>query len=252
MTMDVRLIRHATTVITVGDTKLLIDPMFSPQGTMEPAQPAEVSLRNPLVDLPCSIEDTMAVDAVLITHTHRDHLDDTAIRLLPKNLPLFCQPADLEKLKDHGFERVHAVDEAVDFADIRITRTGGQHGRGDMAAKMGPVSGFVLTAAGEPRVYLTGDSVWCDEVDLVLRTIQPDVVVAFAGGAAFTTGGAITMTAADIIEVCQAAPQAKVVAVHMEAWNHCLLRREQLQQVVNTAGLNQVVFIPTDGEVLQF
>ena len=44
------------------------------------------------------------------------------------------------------------------------SRTGGQHGTGEIAEMLAPVSGFVLRADGEPTVYVAGDTIWCDEV----------------------------------------------------------------------------------------
>jgi len=110
------------------------------------------------------------VDAILITHTHRDHLDEAAVRQLPKQVPLFCQPPDQEKLLQHGFEQVIAVEEQGEWKGIRLYRTGGRHGTGEIGEKMGPVSGFVLKAADgtEPTLYLTGDTVWCREVEQAL------------------------------------------------------------------------------------
>jgi hypothetical protein len=46
--------------------------------------------------------------------------------------------------------------------------------------------------------------------------------------------------------VCRAAPQAQVVAVHMEAINHCLLTRQELAEQAEAAGVR--VVIPEDGE----
>jgi hypothetical protein len=54
------------------------------------------------------------------------------------------------------------------------------------------------------------------------------------------------MTAGDVIRVCRAAPQAHVVAVHMEAINHCLLTRAELAKQAESAGVR--VVIPDDGE----
>jgi hypothetical protein len=56
------------------------------------------------------------------------------------------------------------------------------------------------------------------------------------------------MTAVDVLSVCRAAPEAKVIAVHMEAINHCLLTREQLAAEVKAASLRQNLRIPADGE----
>jgi L-ascorbate metabolism protein UlaG (beta-lactamase superfamily) len=44
------------------------------------------------------------IDAVLVTHLHRDHFDEAAERLLPRDIPVFCQPADAKRLGELGFD----------------------------------------------------------------------------------------------------------------------------------------------------
>ncbi len=53
---------------------------------------------------------------------------------------------------------------------------------------MGAVSGFVLAAAGEPTLYIAGDTIWCEEVRTALEQHQPDVVVVNAGAAQLAEG----------------------------------------------------------------
>jgi hypothetical protein len=85
-------------------------------------------------------------------------------------------------------------------------------------------------------------------VEEALREFRPEVVVLNVGAAQFLEGGPITMTADDIITVCQSAPDARVVGVHMEAINHCLLTRSDLAFQVEAARMSQQVAIPDDGE----
>jgi hypothetical protein len=59
------------------------------------------------------------------------------------------------------------------------------------------------------------------------------------------------MTADDVIQVCQAAPKAQVVAVHMEAINHCLLTRADLAFQLEAARVIGQVAIPGDGDWVQ-
>jgi L-ascorbate metabolism protein UlaG (beta-lactamase superfamily) len=116
---------------------------------------------------------------------------------------------------------------------------------------MGAVSGFVVRAEDSPTLYVAGDTVFCPEVEEALDAHEPDVVVVNAGGARFLEGDPITMTAEDVARVCHARPDALVVAVHMEAINHCLLTRDELRSELQREGLAQRVEIPADGETLQ-
>ena len=79
---------------------------------------------------------------------------------------------------------------------------------------------------------------------------RPDVIVVNAGGARFLEGGTITMEAADVAAVAEAAPGARVVAVHMEAINHCLETRADLAAALGGGGPGGRVAIPADGERL--
>ena len=69
-----------------------------------------------------------------------------------------------------------------------------------------------------------------------------------AGAAQFTSGGPITMTAQDVVNVANSAPKATVIAVHMEAINHCLLSRGALREELIGSGVASQVRVPEDGE----
>ena len=133
-----------------------------------------------------------------------------------------------------------------------MARTGGRHGTGEIGQRMGEVSGYVLRAPGEPALYVAGDTIWCDEVDDALAEHQPEVVVVNAGGARFEHGDPIVMDADDVIETAKAAARSAIVAVHLEALNHCLLARADLRAAVDAAGVGERVLIPADGEGLRF
>ena len=253
--MQIHFLRHATFVIAVQGMYILVDPMLSPAEAMAPVANAANDRRIPLVDLPLADEELRYmldhIDAVLVTHTHRDHWDQRAIELLSSDLPLFCQPEDLEAIRQAGFAAASAVEDAQTWRGIQFLRTGGQHGTGEIGARMGPVSGFVIRAAGEPTLYVAGDTIWCAEVEQALQHFTPDVTILNAGAAQFLTGGPITMDAGDVMAVARAAPQAELIAVHMEAINHCLLTRADLRAALAEAGLAERVTIPADGALIE-
>lgn len=254
--MEFKLIRHATMVVQMGGIRLLVDPMLSPKGVLAPVPKSPRMRPNPLVELPME-DDKLdgwlrSMDAVLVTHTHRDHFDDEAGRRIPKGMPIICQPEDAEKFEELGFTEIHPVIEVLVWNGIKISRTGGQHGKGLIRARMAPVSGFVLQTEKEPTVYIAGDTIWCPEVKDALTTFHPDVVVLNAGAARFLFGGRITMSGCDISRVAQQLPQSKIVAVHMEAFNHCLLTRQMLREFADHKEWSDFVHIPKDGECISF
>ena len=246
--MRLRLIRNATLHVRLAGRCVLVDPMLDPAGARPPVENTANPVRNPLVELPEPAEVVAGgLDGLIVTHLHRDHLDDTAVELLPKDLPLFGQPEDAERLRAHGFADVRPVDTELGWDGVRIARTAARHGTGRIGELMAPVSGFVLHAPGEPVLYLAGDTIWCDEVAEAIDAHAPDVVVVNAGAARFLEGDPIVMTADDVVAVARRAPGARVVVVHLEAVNHCPLTRADLHQRLRDEGLTDHVTVPEDG-----
>jgi L-ascorbate metabolism protein UlaG (beta-lactamase superfamily) len=247
--MNLQLVRHATLLVDFAGSRLLVDPMLGDPGTAPPIENSPNQRPNPLVPLPMTISEILrGIDAVLVTHTHRDHWDPAAAGAIAKKIPLFGQVEDEARFVKEGFTDVHPVAPELVFEGIQITRTGGQHGTGEVARMLAPVSGFVLRAPGEPTLYIAGDTIWCTEVDNALRHYNPAVTVVNAGGARFLQGDPITMTPEDVMAVCQAAPHTRVIAVHMEAINHCIVTRDDLRFQLDAERVLSQVEIPGDGE----
>lgn len=245
---SVQLIRNATTLLDVGDTTFLVDPMFTPQGEMPtvtdfPGVPEFLTTanqkRNPLVPLPAV---DLSYDAVVVTHRHPDHWDEAAREELDADVPLFCQPEEADEFADEDFTDVRPVDDETTFDGITIHRTPGQHGHGELAEGMAPVSGFVFE--GDETVYVAGDTIWYEPVEETLDEFEPDLVVLNGGEAQFDQGEPITMGVEDIAAV-RDVTEAAVVVVHMEAINHCLLTRDELRSAIED------IHVPEDGEQIR-
>lgn len=249
--MQIQLIRSATLVVSFAGHTLLVDPMLGPAGSMDPIESTPNPRRNPLVELPFdaqTLEGLLArIDAVLVTHTHRDHWDPAAIELLPKRMPILCQPEDAARIRADGFAEVLPIEARLTWRDIELVRTGGRHGTGEIGRQMAPVSGFALHAAGEGTLYIAGDTIFCPEVEEALLENGPDVTVVNAGAARFLSGDPIVMTAEDVVRVCLTLPTTRVIAVHMEALNHCPLTRNELREKIRAEGLLSRVEVPEDG-----
>lgn len=250
--MRIQLIRNATLWIEYAGLTILVDPMFSEAGANPPIMNSSNDRRNPLVPLPVDMHLLSNPDLVLVSHLHLDHWDPAAAKAVNKSAAVFCQPGDEEILRAAGFSRVQPVESTAHIQQIQIHRTSGQHGTGEIGLKMGQVSGYVLKAEGEPDLYLAGDTIWCDEVEEALGKFQPQVTVVHAGGARFITGDPIIMNEQDVIQLARCAPYTRIVAVHMEAINHCLVTRDDLGARVASEGLGSSVHIPQDGEWMDF
>ncbi len=250
--MQVQLIRHATLRVCISGLKFLVDPMLGAAGSMDPIANSPNPRRNPLVDLPFSCDELLKdIDGILVTHTHRDHWDDYASQCIPRSVRIICQPEDANRFHDLGFDDVRPIHSAAVFGYVAIYRTEGKHGTGEIGKKMGPVSGFMLRSRSGESLYIAGDTIYCNSVKDAMARYHPAYTIVNCGGARFLEGDPITMTAEDVIRVAKFRSDTQVIAVHMDAINHCVVTRDNLRQAIADANLSSRVLIPADGELLE-
>jgi len=245
--MQLQLIRSATLRLEYAHHRFVIDPYLAAKLTRPSYTGASP---NPLVDLPCSPQEVIAgIEMALISHLHSDHFDPAAQELLPKTIPILCQPGDAAEIESMGFRSVTPVKDTVNRQGIRITRTPCQHGTGAVLGEMGDAFGFVFEAVNEPTVYWAGDTIWCEVVAEMIHRMQPDVIITHSCGAMWGDQVLIVMDAAQTVAVCRAAPNSTVIATHMEALDHATVTREALRKYAETQGIKpRKLLIPLDGE----
>ncbi|MGC9935013.1 MBL fold metallo-hydrolase [Priestia aryabhattai] len=253
--MKINQIRNATIVVEYANKKFLIDPMLAEKGTYPPfPNSPRQDQNNPLVNLPTSVENIIeGIDAVIVTHLHLDHFDEAAQRILPKDIKLFVQnKEDATEVKNAGFQNVEVLQEDTVFEGIHLIKTKGEHGRGEILKLAGLVCGVVFKHQSEKTLYVAGDTVWYDEVQKVIDTHKPEIIVVNGGDNQFFEGGSLIMDKEDIYEVYKAAPNSQIIVVHMEAVNHWNLSREELKSFINEKGIVSIVSVPDDGESYTF
>lgn len=152
-------------------------------------------------------------------------------------------------MRERGFVDVRPIEEGLEWGALRLSRTDGRDGTGEIGERMAPVSGFVITTRDEPALYIAGDTIWCDEVREAVDRHKPEIV-ANAGGARFLAGDPITMTADDVVALARHATAARIVVVHLEAVNHCVETRMDLRARLRHEQLQERVSVPDDGDEL--
>ena len=256
--MKLHQIRNATLIVTYGGKRFLVDPYLADkdaypgfQGTMNS------EIRHPRVALSTPMDTILDFDALILTHLHPDHFDEAAVKLLPRDKPVFVQDySDAELIKSMGFGDVRPLGIETKFGDITLSRTRGQHGSDQAyiygAELLGNVMGVVFRAEGEKTLYLAGDTVWNQMVATNLEMFKPDVIVVAAGDAQVPGLGSIIMGTADVKTVHDAAANAQIIANHMETVNHSVLSRAELRAFANANGMSERLSIPADDEILAF
>ena len=124
------------------------------------------------------------------------------------------------------------------------------HGQGLAGMLMRPGAGYFIELAGDKTIYISGDTVMTQTVRHVLKDLRPDISILNAGTAALDFGKPILMPINEQLDFIRAAPGI-VIAVHLEAFNHCLTNRDMLKNAVSKAGLSGKVMIPADGELME-
>lgn len=245
-------------IIHSKEQRILVDPCLNPKGSLPPYTLFRKSPRlNPIVDLPPNSQSLLRqITCGLITHFrygHFDHLDKSGFRLLAqRQVPVYCSATDERSLRRH---HVHAIPLAMrkvsPFLTGKITAFPTAHGHGLAGMLMGPGAGYFIELPEDKSIYISGDTVMTQTVRKVLRDLRPDVSILNAGTAVLDFGRPILMPVDEQLDFIRTAP-GKVIAVHLDAFNHCLTTRVGLRDAVLKEGLYDKVMIPADGELMEF
>ena len=149
-------IGHASFLAALGGRQLLIDPIFS-------KRIAHIVPRScPPGLLPGQLP---AIDAVLISHCHYDHLDKPSILGLPQDVTLVAPLGVGPLLQGWGKSRVIELDwwQSVELDSVRVTLVPARHwSRRWLADTNHALWGGYVIETDTARVYHAGDSAWFD------------------------------------------------------------------------------------------
>ncbi len=251
-------IRNATLIINYAGKKILIDPWLAEKGAV-PGFGGTINdhIRNPTAELPIPVNEIVDVDAIILTHDHPDHWDDAAKNAIPKDMLIFTQhEKDAQSIRSAGFSNIRILDENNVYDGITLIKTPGQHGKDkvleDMKEVLGDVCGIVFKHPEEKTFYIAGDTIWCQAVEDNLKKYHPDIIVLNSCDAKVIGDESIIMGKQDVYEVYKAAPDATIIASHMESVNHATLSRKELREFLSEKGMMQRVLVPEDGESYTF
>ncbi|QWF85028.1 MBL fold metallo-hydrolase [Amycolatopsis sp. CA-230715] len=144
---------HATYLVRLGGVAVLTDPVWSAKIPGVPRRLTPPGLA--WAELP-------AIDVVLVSHNHYDHLDAPTIDRLPKRVPVLVGAGLGRWFRRRGFTEVVELDwwESVEVAGLRFDFVPSHHWsrRGPFDACTSLWGGWVVTAPDGTRTYHAGDS----------------------------------------------------------------------------------------------
>ena len=132
-----------------------------------------------------------------------------------------------------------------------MTATPAQHGPDGTEGVTGPVTGFVVSAADLPTVYISGDNASMHVVDQVAeRFPEIEVAVLFAGAAHTPLLGEayLTLTSAEAAQAARRLAARWVIPAHFNSWSHYSEGTDRLQTAFADAKLSDRLVLLSPGE----
>lgn len=229
-TLAVRYLGGPTALLEIGGLRLLTDPTFDPPGAY-PIGDRELRKTMPS---PVAPEDLGPVDAVLLSHDqHPDNLDRGG-RAYVAAAPLTLSTAAAAG-RLGGSVRALPTWETYDLhrpdgGTLRVTAVPALHGPPGCEPAVGEVTGFVLSGAGLPTTYVSGDNASLDHVREIAARLAPfDTALLFAGAARTPLVDAnLTLTGEEAAEAARILAPRHIVPLHFEGWAHFSESRDAL------------------------
>lgn len=158
--LGVTFIGHSSFFLQVNGRTLLVDPVFSKRLILLRRQ------RHPGLDW----QELPAVDVVLLTHAHMDHLNVMSLRRVVRRTvrltgraPEVVVPKGVEDLVNRlGFRAVHGMEwwQACTVAGLQVTMTPAKHWGARMFSDTHRGYGGYVVEGGGASVYHSGDTAY--------------------------------------------------------------------------------------------
>ena len=162
--LGVTFIGHSSFLLQVSGRKILVDPVFSKRLIVLRRQRRPGTV----------VEQLPAIDMVLLTHAHMDHLDMSSLR------SVIIVPRGVEDLVERlGFSQVHGLSwwEQIEVQGLKVTMTPCKHWGARMFRDTHRgYGGYVVKGDGQ-SVYHSGDTAYFDGFREIGARLKPEVVL---------------------------------------------------------------------------
>ncbi len=220
---------HSSVLVeTPSGKRVLIDPWLAGN----PACPAH--LREP-----------KALDLMLITHGHFDHMADCVKLARRTRAPVVCNYEIGHWLKKQGIEAVTQMNKGgtIEACALQITMTNAFHSSGiedgDTIVYGGEPCGYVLETENEFRFYHSGDTCVFGDMALIGELYEPELALLPIGGH-FTMGPREAAKAAHLLGV------KTVVPIHFGTFELLAGTATALREAIGSLPIGVVDWKPGD------
>jgi L-ascorbate metabolism protein UlaG (beta-lactamase superfamily) len=241
-----------TVILEIGGLRLMTDPTLDPAGTkfVLNERSTQEKFEGPAV-LP-----EQPIDIVLLSHDqHFDNLDGSGRAFLKEAKLTITTKVGAGRLKETGVNsaglapREHYSYVAPNGDRIKITATPARHGPAGITRLTGEVIGFHIAVTGSQvfDLYITGDTVYYNEIEKLGELIDPRYLFVFAGAARPRGPFNLTMGNNDVIDTAHAFPNATLIPLHSEGWSHYTENNNSLLEAFDTLGIKDRLQILAPG-----
>jgi L-ascorbate metabolism protein UlaG (beta-lactamase superfamily) len=175
--LGITFIGHSSFFIQIGGRKVLIDPVFAERLI------ALRRLRRPGV----KIKDLPAIDMVLLSHAHMDHLNRPSLRrIVAHNIkvsgraPIAVVPWGVEDLvNDLGFARVVTLEwwQTKSIGGLELTMTPCKHWGARLFKDTHRGFGGYVIRGGGHSLYHSGDTAYFDGFTHIGKRLKPEIAL---------------------------------------------------------------------------
>jgi len=175
--MGVTFIGHSSFFLQIGGSNVVVDPIFAPWLFVLKR------LRRPGL----RIQDLPALDAVLVTHAHFDHLHRPSLRAIARmsrmksgQAPLLIVPENVSDLVyDLGFDRIVELSWWNEFqlGETRVTATPAKHWGARVIRDMHRGYGGYVLNDGSHSIYHSGDTAYFSGFREIGERLQPEIAL---------------------------------------------------------------------------
>lgn len=204
--MRLTLIGHMTVRVEVGGMAFLTDPWFGPRTWLE--RRLAPRTRPPAL----APDEILALDALLVSHDHIDHLDDLALALAQRlGCTLISSEKAARRARRAGVREVIALrpGEKVPLGPLTVHAVPADHPLAPDAV------GFVVV--GSQNFYFSGDTRWIPALRDALSAFALDVALVQAACAHYPFFGNDGMSLPDVAALARALRPRWTVPLHL----HC-------------------------------
>jgi L-ascorbate metabolism protein UlaG (beta-lactamase superfamily) len=175
--MGVTFIGHSSFFLQIGGKNLLVDPNFA----------RWIFILKRLRKPGLRLRDLPAIDAVLISHAHFDHLHRPSLRAIAQlsrrksgKRPTIIVPHHVRDLvSDLGFGRIVELDwwQSLQLGNVEITHTPAQHWGARIVRDMHRGYGGYVIRSGKHSVYHAGDTAYFSGFREIGQRLHPEIAL---------------------------------------------------------------------------